>query len=235
MGANKMSTYRKTILCLANSRRPGGTCFAGKELVAGKPSSWIRPVNAVNNGAISAQDRLYRDKSHAELLDVVTVSLQEPTPHLHHQEDHQIKSDEYWEKVRRATWQDVKKATDVVEGDLWINGDSSWHGQNDKVSEASASKLNGSLYLIEPTNLDLVVGWETVYNGPDVRKVRAQFTYNGSTYNFVVTDEPVENTYFAKGDGTYRVKDVRICISLAEVWHGNAMKLVAAVITSDRV
>jgi hypothetical protein len=179
-----MSTYNKTILCLANSRRPGGTCFAGKEFVAGKTSAWIRPINAAHNGAISAQDRLYRDRSHAELLDIVTVSLQQPKPHLHHQEDHQIKSDEYWQKAGRATWQDVIKATDVVKGELWVNDDSSWHGQNDKVSAASASKLTGSLYLIEPTNLDLVVGWESVYQAPDARRVRANFTYNGTPLQF---------------------------------------------------
>jgi hypothetical protein len=68
-----------------------------------------------------------------------------------------------------------------------------------------------------------------------VRRVRAQFTYNKIPYNFVVTDEPVETDYFAKDDGTYRIKDVRLCVSLAEVLNGNATKLVAAVITPDRV
>ena len=193
-----MSPYKKTILCLANSRRPGGTCFAGKEFAASKSSAWIRPTNADHHGAISGQDRLYRDGSHAELLDIVTVSLLEPKPNLHHQEDHQIKSDEYWEKAGRATWQDVVKATDVVKGELWVNDDSSRHGQNDKVSPASASKLTGSLYLIEPTNLDLVVGRESAFQAPDVRRVRAHFTYNGIPYNFVVTDEPVEKTYLQK-------------------------------------
>lgn len=230
-----MAAYKKTLLCLANSRRPGGTCFAGKELVGGKFSGWIRPINTANNGAISRRDRLYEDQSHASLLDSVVVTLQGHKPHLHHREDHQIKSDEYWRKTGRATWQDVVKATDVVSGELWVNEDSSWHGQNDKVSEASAAKLTGSLYLIEPTNLDLVVAWESAYRGGKVRRVRADFSYNGTPYNFVVTDEPVEKAYFTKGDGTYRIKDVRLCISLAEVLRGSATKLVAAVITPDRV
>jgi len=66
-----------TIRRLANSRRPGGTCFAGKEFAKGRSSTWIRPVNAAHNGAVSGHDRLYEDGSHADLLDVVKVSLQE--------------------------------------------------------------------------------------------------------------------------------------------------------------
>ena len=38
----------KRIVCLANSRMPGGNCVAGKEvLVGGKIGGWIRPVGAV--------------------------------------------------------------------------------------------------------------------------------------------------------------------------------------------
>ena len=230
-----MSTYSKSILCLANSRRPGGTCFAGKEFASGKAFDWIRPINAAHHGAVSDRDRLYQDNSHADLLDIVSIALKEPKPHLHHQEDHQILDDKYWVKTGRATWEDVVKATDVVEGALWVNEGSIRHGQNDKVSEVSAAKLAGSLYLIEPKNLDLVVGKESAFQAPDIRRVRAKFTYNGTRYNFVVTDDPVEQAYFAKGGGTYRINDVRLCVSLAEALNGNATKLVAAVITPDRV
>ena len=178
---------------------------------------------------------MYQGGLHADLLDIVKVPLQAAKPHLHHQEDHQIHASSYWEKAGRATWENVIEATDVVQGALWVNEDSSFHGLNDKVSEASAAKLSGSLYLIEPVDLDLVVGWESAYQAPDVRRVRARFLYNEIRYNFVVTDDPVVSMYFAKGDGTYRIKDVRLCTSLAEVLHGNATKLVAAVITPERV
>jgi hypothetical protein len=76
-------------------RRPGGTCVAGKEFAGGKASDWIRPINAANNGAISLTDRLYNDKSHAHVLDIVKVTLLAPKPHLHHQEDHQIDEKKY--------------------------------------------------------------------------------------------------------------------------------------------
>jgi hypothetical protein len=230
-----MAAYEKTILCLANSRRPGGTCFAGKEFANGASSHWVRPINASNGGAISGQDRLYADHSHAELFDIVKVPLVTPKPHLHHKEDHQIDSKVFWEKTGRATWDDVLKATDKVIGELWVNEDSSFHGQNDKVSEGSAAKLGGSLNLIKPESLEVVVAWETVYQAPNVHRVRAKFKYNSIRYNFVVTDESFEQEYFLKGDGTYKIEDAHLCVSLAEVFRGSATKLVAAVITPDRI
>jgi len=230
-----MSSYYKTILCLANSRRPKGTCFAGKEFAGGETTNWIRPINASNGGAISDHDRLYKDNSHAGLLDIVKIPLQQPKPSLHHKEDHQIQADEFWEKVGRATWPQIVGATDNVQGPLWSNGDSSRHGRNDKVNEKIAVKLAGSLYLIAPSRLSLVVGLESAFKGPDVRKVRANFAYGGATYNFVVTDPVIQKEFFAKGDGTYPINDARLCVSLAEILNRSATKLVAAVITPDRV
>jgi len=176
------------------------------------------------------------DQSHAELLDIVQIPLLNPAPHLHHQEDHQIDAEQYWEKKGRATWTDVVNATDVINGSLWVNEDSSYHGQNDKVSEASAAKLSGSLYLIEPQDLTLRVGMESTFKGPAIRRVRATFTYGDFRYNFVVTDEPIEQAYFGRGDGNHKITgDVRLSVSLAEVLGGSATKLVAAVITPDRI
>jgi hypothetical protein len=232
---NAQPPYSKTILCLANSRRPGGTCFAGKEFTAGSAGVWLRPVDSANSGAISVANRTYPDGSHADLLDIASVPLSRPNPHLHHKEDHEIAAGSRWTKTGRASWDDVVRATDNVAGHLWNHGDSSYHGINDKVSEASAAALAGSLYLINPANLELVVALESVFQGQSVRKVRASFHYNGSPYNFVVTDEPVEMNYLAKGDGRYKIDNARLCISLAEILHGSATKLVAAVITPDRV
>lgn len=202
--------------------------------MGGETLAWVRPINSAHGGAISDYDKIYEDKSHAELLDIVTIVLEKPVPHLHHQEDHQIDPKKYWVKTGRATWQQVLDATDTVKGPLWSDGDDSFHGRNDKVSEEIAATLKCSLYLIAPTRLDLVVGYESVYQAPDARRVRADFDYNGTPYNFVVTDPVIEEEYFAKGDGTYRIKDARLCIGLAEIFHGSATKLVAAVITSDR-
>ncbi len=226
--------YAKTILCLANSRRPDGRCFAGKEVSRGVTGAWIRPINAANRNAISEEDRQYKNGTLADVLDIVTVPMQAPRPNAHHQENHQIRADHYWEKVGRATWQQIAAATDTVAGSLWPNEASSYHGLHDKVSEATAVSQLGSLLLISPTRLDLVVGMETQYAGPDRRRVRANFSFNGDRYNFVVTDPWVEEKYFAGDNGTYHVDASRLCVSLPEVINGFSTKLVAAVITPER-
>lgn len=119
-------------------------------------------------------------------------------------------------------------------GSLWLNGDSSYHGRNDKIAEARARALTSSLLLIEPTQLTLVVGRESQYGGGSRRRVRAEFEFAGTRYNFVVTDPYIETRYFARDDGVYSIAVSRLCISLAEIIGEHAIKLVATVITPDR-
>lgn len=227
--------YSKTILCLANSRRPEGHCFAGKEFANGVTSGWLRPINATNRNAVSDKDREYEDGTLADVLDIVRVPLIGPCPNCHHQEDHRIRDDRYWTKMGRATWQQVVNATDNASGTLWPNEVHSYHGFNDKVSEATAVTQPNSLLLIAPTRLDLGVAMESQYIGPDRRRVRADFDFNGVRYNFVVTDRWIEDRYFAGENGTYRINRSRVCVSLPETINGSSTKLVAAVITPERV
>lgn len=227
--------YASTILCLANSKRPGGRCVAGKVFDGGKIGAWLRPVNVQNGDAISEADAQYEDGSSADLLDIVKIQMIGATPHNHHKENHEIHSGYYWEKQGRATWDQVTGATDNVDGPLWPSTESSFHGKHDKVPEAEANALPNSLLLIQPTRLDLVVAYESMYGGGSKRKVRADFTFKGVDYNFVVTDPWIETKYFAGNDGVYRVNDARLCVSLAAAYNGIATKLAAAVITKDRV
>jgi hypothetical protein len=225
--------YEKTILCLANSRRPRGRCIAGKEFLNGKPGKWIRPVNKQNDDAISEEDMQYEKGGYADVLDIVSIQMAEPAPYKHQTENHAINPKHYWEKKATATWAQIVSATDSVKGSLWSNGNNSYHGKNDKIAEASSP--TNSLLLIKPARLDLIVGKESEYTGGSKRKVRAKFQFNGEEYNFVVTDPWVEDKYFAGDDGTYKISEARICISLAKEIRGYAIKLAVTVITQDRV
>jgi hypothetical protein len=227
--------YTKTILCLANSRRPGGACVAGKEAENGKSGAWVRPINAKHGNAISPADAEYKDGTSADLLDIIRVPMSAAAPSAHQTENHQIDAGFYWTKKGRATWNQIVSATDKVKAPLWSDGDSSFHGLNDKVEESIAKTLDGSLLLIEPSQLALVVAAESTYGGGSVRRVRARFTFDGIDYNFVVTDPSIEAEYLAKPDGSYVVDGSRLCVSLAEILNGSATKLVAAVITPDRI
>jgi hypothetical protein len=227
--------YRKQILCLANSRRPGGRCVAGKELAGDKIGHWVRPVNARNNDAITESDLQDKDGSSSDVLDIVSVPFIQAMPTGHQQENHNINPNFYWLRQGRATWDQIVAATDNVQGPLWVNGDHSYHGMNDKVSQQLASQLKSSLFLIEPKKLSLIVAEESQYGGGSRRRVRAALKFDGVDYNFVVTDPWIETKYFAGKDGTYPISVCRVCVSLAEVVGDSATKLVASVITPDRV
>ena len=51
--------YEKTIVCLANSRKPSRRCLAGKTYENGRVGEWVRPVSSRPNQEISNCDREY--------------------------------------------------------------------------------------------------------------------------------------------------------------------------------
>jgi len=227
--------HTKSILCLAHSRRPSGRCVAGKECLNSKLGRWIRPVSARDSHEISNLDMVYQDNQPSCLLDIINIVMVKPNPHFYHSENYIIDDQFYWTKVGQATWPQVVDATDNLNGPLWINGNSSRRGLNDKVSEELANDLQNSLYLISPQTLSLKVVTEPKWGGGTERRVRAIFTYNDAQYNFVVTDPWIEAKYLAGNDGLYQIPKSRLCISLSELIGGHAIKLVASVITPDRI
>lgn len=226
--------YEKTILCLANSRRPpSGRCIAGKELIRGGYGSWIRPISVRPSEEISEEERRYEDGADPAVLDIIKVQMIEPKPKSYQSENHLIDDQYYWEKLRRGSWEDAIDALDQIQGPLWVNSASSWHGLYDKISEGTANDLESSLCLIRPENVEIIVGREGGDFGPPRRRVRARFNLNDFRYNFVVTDPIVERQYFAQPDGIYPIEDAIFCLSLSAPYHGFAFKLVAAMITPD--
>ncbi|MGH8863317.1 MAG: dual OB domain-containing protein [Burkholderiales bacterium] len=222
--------YTRTFVCLANSRkRPSGRCIAGREALPDGFGTWIRPVSDRASREVSEEERRYSDGQDVALLDLVNVRLLRAEPELHQRENHLIDADYHWERVGRATWEDVQGATEDPTGPLWINGESSSHGQNDRVPVSMLDGLPGSLYLIRPGNLRIEVGSEGGF-GPSRRRVRAHFAVCGHPYRLAVTDPQIERAYLAGPDRAVHVPDALLCVSLGEVFHGFAYKLVASVI-----
>ncbi len=233
--------YRKEVVCLANSRKHRGKCFAGKEVLEEGYGGWIRPVSCREDERISYKEQRFADGSYPQLLNVVSIPMLEPKPMHHQQENHLIDEGQHWEKMRCVDHNVLPELLDIP-GDLWINGNSSNTGCNDRVLFADAINLENSLLLIAPTSLQFIVQWKE-YDDTRKRQVRADFHHNKNHYNLAVTDPVIEKKYkdMARSDdhedeqGLPReypatVDGVYLCISLGEKSYGYCYKLVAAVI-----
>jgi len=212
-----------------------GRCLAGKEIDGEKIGSWIRPVSESQHEEISENDRRYEDGHTSNLLDIVSIPMLKPKPSTYQSENHLIADHFYWTKTGSATWAQIERAVDLVDGPLWMNGYSSAYAINDQMPETEAAKFKSSLLLIKPSKLKICVGLRGNPNFPQKRSVRAQFLLNKHSYDIGLTDALMERRYLQGEDGTFSVPNALLCVSLGEPFKGYAYKLAAALITPDRV
>jgi hypothetical protein len=228
-GVERQMTYVKRIVCLANSRKISGRCIAGKEIAGKGFGGWIRPVSSRPTGELSEYDRHYQDDVDPKLLDVIDIQMIEHTPHGFQTENHVIDENAYWGLVRTCTPAELAEAIDNVPGVLWNNHSSSGNGLHDRISEAAAAQLQGSLLLISVSNLTISIAVEGAAFGNAKRKVRGSFVLNNAPYMLSITDPTVEREYLKKPDGEYVAGPATLCVSLGETWQGYAYKLIAGV------
>ncbi len=228
-------SYTKTIVCLANSRKPpSGRCVAGREVLQDGFGDWIRPVSARPTREVSDEERRYEDGTEPMILDVIDIQMAKPEPEDHQYENHVIDAEFRWVCQGQVTWQNLQAAVEHSTGPLWLNGHSSSHGLNDRVPEDQLGSFARSLYLVQPEKLVIIVGREDSPFGPARRRVRAQFHLAKDDYCVAITDPVVEREYLERGDGRTELDGALLCVSLGEVFHGFAYKLAAAVIIPQR-
>ena len=219
----------KTLVCLANSRKLGGHCVAGKEWRADGSGAWIRPVSERLHEELSAHERCYRDGSEPGLLDLVEVALIGPRARGFQSENWLLDSHVRWVRKGSAGPAAVKTMADSPSG-LWVDGYSTMAGQNDRVPLTAAEKLSGSLTLIQVTGLIVRVLTHVTPARGAKRRVQACFRYNGAQHALWITDPVVERTELSRPDGDYMVPRAHLVISLGEPFEGFVYKLVAAVL-----
>lgn len=219
----------KHIVCLANSRKLQGRCIAGRELVAGRPGSWIRPVSDRPHEEVSEYERQYEDGSDPGVLDIIDVPLREPRPKGYQQENWFLDSDEYWVKAGRLPWGDLEKLADTS-GTLWLNGHHTSNGSNDVIPLDKAATVASSLKLVPVDSMQLSVFKPGEAFGNPKRRVQARFRFDGHGYALWVTDPIIERAYLSGQDGAYQLGESYLTISLGEPFNNRCYKLVAAVI-----
>lgn len=218
----------KRLVCLANSRKLNGRCIAGIELAEVRRAGWIRPVSAREHEEVSEYERQYEDGSDPRLLDVMDVPLLEPRPKGYQQENWLLDPEHYWRKVGRLNWEGLEALLDRLER-LWIDGDSTYNGLNDRIRLEQATGVRSSLRLVRVHRLALSVFRPGEAFGNPKRRVQARFQYADAEYHLWVTDPAYERAYLAKADGEYPIGESFLTVSLGEPYNGYCYKLVAAI------
>ena len=218
----------KRIVCLANSRKLQVRCVAGRELVAGCPGAWIRPVSSRQHQEVSEYERQYQDGSDPKLLDVVDIPLLEHHPNDFQQENWLLDPKYYWTRVRTCGWADLEQFSEAA-GSLWQNGSHTYNGINDQIPLHEATAETSSLKWIHVDALCLHVYAPGEAFGNSKRRVQASFHFSGSDYSLWVTDPKIERPYLAKEDGRNDLGECYLTISLGESYREHCYKLVAAV------
>ncbi len=223
----------KRILCLANSRKMRGHCVAGREVLDAGPGLWIRPVSTRPSEEVFEGEIRYQDGSNPEVLDIIDIPLIRHKPNACQTENWLLDPNRRWTKVGRASWDDLQQYVEDP-ATLWINGHSTRHGFNDRIPQDDADTLPNSLVLIRVPDLKLnVFAPGAMHRGR--QRVQADFCHRGIRYALWVTDPRVEKYFDAQPDGTYRVGECCLCVSLGEPFDdGYRYKLVAAVIPRHR-
>jgi Dual OB-containing domain len=222
--------YSKEIICLANARRPGGRCVAGKEVLRAALGGWIRPVSARATSEVSAEERQYEPGAEPAILDIMGIPLRAPAPNNPQTENHIIDDHHHWRKLGQFAWEKLPALSDSPSS-LWANGSSSFHGLNDRMPGWLASDFHNSLHLIRPDDVVIRVLTSGADFGNDRRRVRAQFVYRDTKYDFIVTDPASEELFLARPNGEDTIGASYFCVSVTlEHTDGYSYKLVATII-----
>ncbi|MEG3620001.1 hypothetical protein V5T82_16155 [Magnetovibrio sp. PR-2] len=229
-------TYTKRFVCLAKSWRPGGSCVAGKEVLAdGSFGNWIRPISNHGEEGISQEELTKRSGYELKLGDMVDITFAEHSPHLHQVENHKIAPNIPWGDQYKKTADELRAAVDHFEGILWHNGTSSQHGMNDEVPEIYLQGFQHSLLLIQVPELNIQITHTPKADGSTKRTYRGDFTLNGVPYSFRITDPTMHWRINDRTAQRYQYIGPLLCISLSGVFPETrcAHKLIASVIADD--
>lgn len=224
--------YLKRIICLAKSRKLSGHCVAGKDFTNQVLGGWIRPISTRIAHEVSTHELTYFNGTTANLLDIIDLPLLKHSPLMYQTENHIFDPSVDWQHAGRATWTQVNAALDQYDANFWAHHQSTQYGQNDKVYKDNAVHITSSLKLILINSLTVILSIEPGFQGnPSRKRVKGRFSYNGLTYLLNISDPIIEAQYLHREEGEYALGSCIICVSLVELFHDYAFRVIASVIT----
>lgn len=222
----------KRLICLANARKHGGRCVAGRELLAdGSVGPWIRLVTNRQSHALWAFEYKYADDCEAAVLDIVDVGMLLPLPTGYQTENWLMDDGFRWVKAGTYPLSDLPKLACRPDS-LWILGYQSNDCENDKmwISQMNRQDVSDSLRLVRAENLTLRVLEQQLPSGRSKRRVQARFVHARDSYGLWVTDPKYEKEYKKMDLGEYPLGPCWVTVSLSEPFRRACYKLAAAII-----
>lgn len=201
------------IICLAKSRRPGGYCVAGKELMYGRIGSWIRPIGSGEDDAVDPALCVYGGNQELRLLDIVELNMFQNRPSGHQTENWTFDESDTFKRMGSFRRDQVSSLVDGGEQTLWSMGFNTTAGCNDVVPTALASGFSDSLRLIRVSQLVLKADDYPSGSGAR-RRIQGRFEYNGNEYALWVTDVDCVNFYAGSGKEERTFSNRYLAISL---------------------
>ena len=226
----------KRLICLANARKRGGRCVAGRELQAdGSVGPWIRLVTNRESHALWTFEYKYADDSEAAVLDIVDVRVLLPHP-TGYQTENWLMDDRFkWVKAGTYPLPDLSKLA-CRPDTLWITGYQSNDCENNKmwISQMNRQDVSDSLRLVRVERLTLRVLEQQLRSGRSRRRVQARFVHARDSYGLWVTDPKYEYKYKKMDIGDYPLGPCWVTVSLSEPFNaGKACYKLAAAIIPD--
>ncbi|MER5112093.1 MULTISPECIES: dual OB domain-containing protein [Serratia] len=220
----------KTFVVLAKSIKHKKFCVAGKIYSKGTIGEWVRPINPlVDSDALTFNNIEYSSKKQPELLHITSFSYLKKESHQIQCENYSIDPSFYWGEVGIFDKRNINELLDYPTT-LWVNGYSSYHGENDRFLISSVTAPIQSLFFVYVANLKIRVKREGIDFGNDLKRFRAFFSYNNIDYAFIITDPKVYSEYGQLKEDTYDVGGCYITLSTAPHSDGYCYKFLTAII-----
>jgi len=234
---------KKIIVVLANSKKTGGRCLAGKELVrkgdAWEVRSWIRPVTSGKGGAVPLYLMTAGLGHVPKLLEIIEISFEKAVPTDDQPENWLLEmpvKPNLWKSIGMFELNEINKLVDKPIK-LW---DDDTDERRVRAGYTKTMLSPSSLYFIKPESIESVKIWSEndMYNTLKKRR-RLAFRYAKIRHEFDIDDVDFAEKYYPQVPGVNHSplypklenpKNTYVCVSLPPEFHGYQYKIAAAIL-----